>query len=74
MEYIKLNAGDPKKWATPHKIREAAAHGQTIYYNGNRCRVAANYNGYITAVTENGTIIQAWAGAFTVLTAAEPER
>ena len=74
MEHIKLNAGDPETRATPAQIREAARHGLQVWHHGTRCRIASNCNGFITAVTDDGAIIRAWAGEFTVLTAAEPER
>ena len=53
------------------KIRAAAAEGLRIDYNAGRghvirCRKAANVSGWITAVTEAGSIIRAWAGEFTV--------
>jgi hypothetical protein len=65
MQKFKLNAGNPEKWATPAEIKAAAENGLDLFLNGIRCKLAANYNGYITAVTENGTIIQEWAGQFT---------
>ena len=65
MDRIKLNAGDPKHWATPAEIKAAAEKGLDLSFSGTACKAAANYNGYITAVTENGTIIQGWAGEFT---------
>lgn len=65
MQRIKLNAGDPKKWATPAEIKAAAENGLDLFLDGIPCKVAANYDGYITAVTENGTIMQEWAGQFT---------
>ena len=53
------------------EIRAAAAEGLRIDYNAGRgqvirCRKAANVSGWITAVTEAGSIIRAWAGEFTV--------
>lgn len=42
-------------------INYNAGRGQII-----RCRKAANVSGWITAVTEAGSIIRAWAGEFTV--------
>ena len=67
MDRIKLNAGDPKRWATPAEIRATAKNGLEVSYSGTSCKVASNYNGYVTAVTESGTIIQGWAGEFTAL-------
>lgn len=65
MDRIKLNAGDPEHWATPAEIKAAAENGLDLSFSGTACKAAANYNGYVTAVTENGTIIQGWAGEFT---------
>ena len=58
-------------WHTPAEIRAAAADGLRIDYNAGRgqfirCQKAANVSGWITAVTEAGSIIRAWAGEFTV--------
>lgn len=62
---IKLNAGDPKAWATAAEIR--AVDGMRASHQGTPCRIAANYDGYITAVTDQGAIIQGWAGEFTAM-------
>lgn len=61
---IKLNAGDPKHWATVKEIR--AIDGMKADYHDAPCTIAGNYDGYITAVTDNGAIIQDWAGEFTI--------
>jgi hypothetical protein len=58
-------------WHMPEEIRAAAADGLRIDYNAGRghvirCRKAASVAGWITAVTVSGSILQAWAGEFTV--------
>lgn len=58
-------------WHTPAEIRAAAADGLRIDYNAGRghvirCRKAASVSGWVTAVTVSGSILQAWAGEFTV--------
>lgn len=60
-------------WHTHAEIRAAAAEGLRIDYNAGRgqvirCRKAANVKGWVTAVTVSGSILQAWAGEFTVST------
>lgn len=45
--------------------------GLRIDYNAGRdciihCRKAASVGGWVTAVTDSGAILQAWAGEFTV--------
>ena len=59
-------AGDPPRntWHTYDELKAAA--GLSVYYEGlHHCRVCANYSGWITAIYDNGVIIQAWAGDFT---------
>ena len=68
---INISPTGRPKWHTPAEIRAAAAEGLRIDYNAGRgqvirCRKAANVSGWITAVTEAGSIIRAWAGEFTV--------
>lgn len=68
---INISPTDRPQWHTPAEIRAAAAEGLRIDYNAGRgeiirCRKAANVSGWITAVTEAGSIIRAWAGEFTV--------
>ena len=68
---INISPTDRPLWHTPEAIRAAAAEGRRIDYNAGRgqvirCRKAANVSGWITAVTEAGSIIRAWVGEFTV--------
>lgn len=68
---INISSTDRPQWHTPEEIRAAAAEGLRINYNAGRghvirCRKAANVSGWITAVTVSGSILQAWAGEFTV--------
>lgn len=68
---INISPTGRPKWHTPAEIRAAAAEGLRIDYNAGRgqvirCRKAANVSGWITAVTESGAILHAWAGEFTV--------
>ena len=68
---INISPTDRPQWHTAAEIRAAAADGLRIDYNAGcgqviRCRKAANVSGWITAVTEAGAIIRAWAGEFTV--------
>lgn len=68
---INISPTGRPQWHTPAEIRAAAAEGLHINYNAGRghvirCRKAANVSGWITAVTEAGSIIRAWAGEFTV--------
>lgn len=67
MSRIKLNAGDPEHWATQAEVKAAAEKGLDIFFNGIPCKAAANYDGYITAVTDSGIIVQGWAGEFTTV-------
>ena len=52
------------------EIRAAAVHGVRVFLDVGRrwprvpCRVAANVRGWVTAVSDNGGIYQAWAGEF----------
>lgn len=50
-----------KARAATNCARFTAGRGHVI-----RCRKAANVSGWITAATEAGSIIRAWAGEFTV--------
>lgn len=68
---INISPTDRPQWHTPAEIQTAAAEGLRINYNAGRgqiirCRKAASVAGWITAVTEAGSIIRAWAGEFTV--------
>ena len=68
---INISPTDRPQWHTPAEIRAAAADGLRINYNAGRgkiirCRKAANVSGWITAVTDSGAILQAWAGEFAV--------
>ena len=68
MQKINISPTNRPQWHTPAEIRAA---GLRIDYNAGRgrvirCRKAANVSGWITAVTEAGSIIRAWAGEFTV--------
>lgn len=68
---INISPTNRPQWHTPEEIRAAAAEGLRIDYNAGRgqiirCRKAANVSGWITAVMEHGSILQAWAGEFTV--------
>lgn len=68
---INISPTDRPQWHTPAEIRAAAAEGLRINYNAGRgqvirCRKAASVKGWITAVSEAGSIIRAWAGDFTV--------
>jgi hypothetical protein len=72
LENLPINISpDRPQWHTPAEIHAAAAEGLRIDYNAGRghvirCRKAANVGGWITAVMEHGSILQAWAGEFTV--------
>ena len=68
---INISPTNRPQWHTAAEIRAAAADGLRIDYNAGRgqvirCRKAANVSGWITAVTESGAILRAWAGEFTV--------
>lgn len=68
---INISPTNRPQWHTAAEIRAAAADGLRIDYNAGRgqvirCRKAANVSGWITAVTEAGAILRAWAGEFTV--------
>lgn len=68
---INISPTGRPQWHTPAEIRAAAAEGLRIDYNAGRgqiirCRKAASVKGWITAVSEAGSIIRAWAGEFTV--------
>ena len=57
---------------TAEQIRTASENGLRLFLNvGNRypaieCRLAATVNGWCTVVLKNGSILQEWAGSFTV--------
>lgn len=52
---------------TADAIKRAAEDWQLhARYNNISVTIAAMYDGYITAVTQNGGIIQDWAGYFTI--------
>lgn len=58
-------------WHAPEELRAAAVGGLRIDYKAGRdciihCRKAASVGGWVTAVTDSGAILQAWAGEFTV--------
>lgn len=68
---INISPTGRPQWHTPAEIRAAAAEGLRIDYNAGRgqvirCRKAASVEGWVTAVTVGGSILQAWAGEFTV--------
>lgn len=68
---INISPTGRPQWHTPEEIRAAAADGLRIDYNAGRgqiihCRKAASVEGWVTAVTVSGSILQAWAGEFTV--------
>lgn len=53
--------------STADAITRAAEDWQLkARYNNISVTIAAMYDGYITAVTQNGGIIQDWAGYFTI--------
>lgn len=52
---------------TAEAIKRAAENWQLkARYGDISVTIAATYDGYITAVTRNGGIIQDWAGYFTI--------
>ena len=57
---------------TAEQIRTVAENGLRLSLNvGKRhpaieCRLAATVNGWCTVVLKNGSILQEWAGSFTV--------
>lgn len=68
---INISPTDRPQWHTPAEIRTAAAEGLRIDYNAGRgqvirCRKAASVEGWVTAVTVSGSILQAWAGEFNI--------
>lgn len=53
--------------STADAIKRAAEDWQVKAKYGNiSVTIAAIYDGYVTAVTQNGGIIQDWAGYFTI--------
>ena len=53
--------------STADAIKRAAENWQLkTKYNRIPVTIAAMYDGYVTAVTQNGGIIQDWAGYFTI--------
>ena len=75
---INISPTDRPQWHTPEEIRAAAADGLRIDYNAGRgqvirCRKAASVSGWVTAVTVSGSILQAWAGDFTVSACRHPD-
>lgn len=67
MDMYNIGCGDKYIPHTYDEIIKAAEDGLEVIdnYTGGKVRVAANYNGYVTVVTEKGIIYSAWAGCFT---------
>lgn len=63
---IKISYGDKYIFATKKEIKDAAKNGMDVILDEIPCKVAANWNGWITAVTDKGLILQGWAGEFII--------
>lgn len=73
MKYNIAPAGVPAQNFTADQIRAAAVNWNKPAHlyagkisNSIPCQIAAIVGGYVTAVLENGAIIQGWAGDFTI--------
>lgn len=65
-----LDGSSPQIWMKPSEIKAFAKMNwehllKLKMFNTMPCRKVASYDGWVTVVTDNGTILSGWAGDFT---------